>query len=439
LVLNVQGEHCHLRPSTERRFFMSTSTLYNIEQPLRLVDDLQFLATMVDTDSAGWTREALTEIDVVGRQWIRKRMADAGLETRIDGAGNVIGLLRGSTPGAGTIMTGSHTDTVEGGGRFDGNVGVAAALEVVRSLRATGITLAHDLLVVDFFSEEPNRFGLSCVGSRALTGNLTAAHLDSTDPQGRRFGDVLHLAGVDPHEILGARIDTGTIKAFVELHIEQGPFLEEQGSDIGLVTSISGIKRFHAAFRGRRDHAGTTPMNRRRDAGCAAAGSVLAIEQIASAHADGRGTTGLVTFSPEAVNVVTEQAHLWGEFRSPDLTWLTDAAAQFADAAAHQGATRSVDVELDWLPSERPAVMEPTLIDACSTVTDRLGLRQSRLYSGAEHDAAIIAKSIPTAMIFVPSVDGRSHCPDELTNDKDIVAGANVLLNSIITIDHSIA
>ncbi|WP_037189133.1 M20 family metallo-hydrolase [Rhodococcus sp. 114MFTsu3.1] len=409
-----------------------------ISEPQQLTADLVHLSTIIDSTIPGWTRQALTEADVVGRHWVRARMAEAGLETRIDGAGNVIGVLRGTAPGASSIMTGSHTDTVEGGGRYDGNVGVAAALEVVRTLRANGIELRHDLIVVDFFSEEPNRFGISCVGSRAMTGQISTEDMDRVDSEGVRFGDELSRVGVVPEALLSARFDTNRVKAFVELHIEQGPHLEEQGSDIGLVTSITGIKRFRVAFQGQPDHAGTTPMNRRRDAGCAAAGSVLAIERIASANVDGRGTTGLITFSPDAVNIVTESSELWGEFRSPDLDWLHAAGNKFHAAVHSEGASRSVDVELEWLPSEQPAVMDNRFIDISSREADRLGLTQSRLYSGAEHDAAILAKKIPTAMIFVPSKDGRSHCPDEFTAEKDIHSGANVLLNTIITLDREL-
>lgn len=410
-------------------------TMLHLDSPERLAADLEHLASLVDDGEPGWTRQALTDHDTAGRHWIAARMRAAGLETRIDGAGNVIGVLRGSGATGTAIMTGSHTDTVAGGGRFDGNVGVAAALEAVRTLRASGTSLRHDLVVVDFFSEEPNRFGISCVGSRAMMGELHPAHLDRLDAQGARFGDALAQAGIDPAAALSADIDTRRILAFVELHIEQGPYLEDQGSDIGLVTSITGIRRFHAVFDGRRDHAGTTPMDRRRDAGCAAAGSVLAVEQIASSHPDGRGTTGLVTFTPEAVNVVTERAEMWGEFRSPDDDWLADAAGRFERAAQAQSDSRTVQLELEWLPNEQPAAMTSTLLGTTSRVVDRLGLRHSRLYSGAEHDAAIIAKRIPTAMIFVPSHDGRSHCPEEFTAHDDLVDGATVLLNTLIAID----
>ena len=414
---------------------MPTTEPRTIIGPERVAADLEALAEMVAPDRPGFTRMAMTDVDNAGRDWVRKHMIAAGLETRVDGAGNVIGRLPGRRPGLGAIMTGSHTDTVEGGGRYDGIVGVTAALECVRSIVESGAQLDHDLLVVDFFNEEPNRFGISCIGSRAITGDISAAALDRLDATGARFGDALGAAGVDPSALLSSRMDLTKVRAFVELHVEQGPYLEDHGSQIGVVSSITGIKRFKVAFHGRLDHAGTTPMDRRRDAGCAAAGSVLAIERIASTHVDGRGTTGLVTFAPDAVNVITQMANLWGEFRSPDLTWLDEAARRFEAAAHEEGEGRSVDVEMEWLPSEAPAVMDDKVVDVVAGVADSLGLSRSHLYSGAEHDAAIIAKSVPTAMIFVPSHDGRSHCPEEFTDGADITAGTNVLLNTILTLD----
>jgi N-carbamoyl-L-amino-acid hydrolase len=406
-------------------------------EPSRLDEDLAQLASLIDDTVPGYTRQALTDIDIAGRQWVLRRFRDAGLDSSIDAAGNVIGILPGANPAAGTLMAGSHTDTVEGGGRFDGNVGVVAALEAVRTLRETGTSLTHDLMVIDFFAEEPNRFGLSCLGSRALMGHLSAADLDRRDEHGTRLGDALPGAGLNAADMLSAAAETGTIRAFLELHIEQGPYLEAHGSQIGLVTSITGITRFRGLFSGRRDHAGTTPMSHRRDAGCAAAGTVLAIEAIASSHPDGRGTTGAVTFSPTAVNVITETATVTGEFRSPDLDWLADAACQLDVAAQAQASQRGVELQLDWIPSESPALMDTPLLDICAGITDDLGLRQSRLYSGAEHDAAIIAKHIPTAMIFIPSQHGRSHCPEEFTHAAEIVDGATVLLNALIRIDRA--
>ncbi|RIJ70528.1 Zn-dependent hydrolase [Nakamurella silvestris] len=400
----------------------------------RIEFDLDTLAGIVDTDRSGWTRTALSQVDNDGRYEVLRMMRGAGLVADIDGAGNVIGRLPGRRSGR-SLMIGSHVDTVDGGGRFDGNIGVVGAIEMVRSFREADVQLDHELVVVAFFSEEPNRFGLSCIGSRAMTGRLRPADLDRTDGHGLRFGDALPTAGIDPSRILSCAMDLSTVDAFVELHIEQGPYLESHGSQIGLVETITGISRFRALFGGRRDHAGTTGMDVRRDAGCAAAGTVLAVERIASQSLHGKGTTGSLTFTPEAVNVVTERAEMVGEFRGPESGWLRHACETLTEAAHLEGSARNVTVDVEWLPQQEPVPMNERLLDVCAAAVDELGFRRSTLFSGAEHDAAIMAQVVPTAMLFVPSVAGRSHCPEELTELNDITAGTTALAHTIFRID----
>lgn len=401
----------------------------------RVEADLRALADLVESDRPGWTRTALGPADREGRELVRRWMVDAGLETTLDGAGNVIGRVSGTGAGGRAIMVGSHTDTVVGGGRFDGIVGVVGAIEAVRALRESGQRLAHDLVVVDFFNEEPNEFGLSCVGSRAMAGELTRDHLELLDDRGRSLADALAHVGIDTEGILSAQYDFSGVDAFVELHIEQGPYLEQQGSQIGLVESITGISRFRALFNGRADHAGTMPMNLRRDAGCAAAGTVLAVERIAGEGVQTKGTSGQVTFTPAAVNVVTASAEFRGEFRGPEAEWLRHAQAALTDAAYDEGRRRGVGVEVDWLPLQEPAPMSPTMLSTLSQVVDDLGLSSSRLFSGAEHDAAVIAPKVPSGMIFVPSRDGRSHCPEEWTDLTDIAAGVTTLTRALLALD----
>ena len=402
--------------------------------PDRLDSGLRELSVLVEPGRPGWTRTALGEADREARELVRRWMADAGLETSVDGAGNVFGRLRGTGSGR-TILVGSHTDTVVGGGRFDGMVGVVGAIEVVRALREAGRTLDHDLVVVDFFNEEPNEFGLSCVGSRAMVGELNAGHLGLVDDVGRTMAQALGRVGLDPEALLSARYDFSTVDAFLELHIEQGPYLEQQGSQIGLVESITGISRFRALFDGRADHAGTTPMDVRRDAGCAAAGTVLAVERIAGEGRQTKGTSGQVTFTPAAVNVVTAAAEFRGEFRGPEAEWLRHAQERLTAAAEDEGARRGVGVDVEWLPLQEPAPMSAGILSTLAGVVDGLGLSSSRLFSGAEHDAAVIARAVPTGMLFVPSRDGRSHCPEEWTDPGDVAAGVTALLHAIVELD----
>ena len=265
--------------------------------PERVVSELTELSTLTDSDRPGWTRRALSEFDVSGREFARRLMRQSGMDTRIDGAGNVIGVLPGRLGGR-QIMLGSHTDTVDGGGRFDGIVGVLGAIEVVRLIQEHDIRVDHDLVVVVFFNEEPNDFGLFCVGSRAMTGQVDRQTLAITDPTGRTLADALPDSRIDPDDFLSAAYDFNPVTAFLELHIEQGPELERAGRQIGVVETITGINHFRALFTGRQDHAGTTPMDVRADAGCAAAGTVLAVESIAESGLNTRGTSGQIRFTP---------------------------------------------------------------------------------------------------------------------------------------------
>ncbi|MET9089802.1 M20 family metallo-hydrolase [Streptomyces sp. NPDC004237] len=401
----------------------------------RIWADIEALSKITDPALPGWTRQALTQADVDGRHRVRESMQQAGMETWIDTAGNVIGVLAGTAGGGRQLMLGSHTDTVEGGGRFDGVCGVVGAIEVVRALREADRRLRHDLVVVDFFSEEPNHFGLSCVGSRAMTGALGHDALGWTDSTGVAFADVLPKAGIDPARIGEAVWDFSKVTAFLELHVEQGPHLEELGTQIGLVETITGVSRFRALFHGQSDHAGTTPMSRRHDAGCAAAGTVLAVERIASGQREAKGTVGSLTFTPEAVNVVTRRAEMRGEFRSPDGTWLRHAEESLTRAAATQAAGRGVTVHVEWSPRQEPAALAGGLLGTVADAVDGLGLSRSTLYSGAEHDAAVLARRVPTAMLFVPSRDGRSHCAEEFTDPADITAGVTALAESVLRVD----
>ncbi len=403
--------------------------------PERLEADLRSLAALVETDRPGWTRTALGPVGLAGQELVRGWMVDAGLDANIDGAGNVVGRLRGAGLGNRAIMIGSHTDTVVGGGRFDGMVGVVGALEAVRALREAGREMQHDLIVVDFFNEEPNEFGLSCVGSRAMTGDLRGEHLALLDDHGATLGDAICRVGIDPDAMLRARVDLSHVDAFLELHIEQGPYLEQHGSQIGLVESITGIARFRAMFNGRADHAGTTPMDVRRDAGCAAAGTVLAVERIAGEGTQSKGTSGQVTFTPTAVNVVTASAEFRGEFRGPEGAWLRRAQEQLSASATQEGEQRGVEVEVEWLPLQEPAPMTGSVTSTLAGVVDDLGLSSSRLFSGAEHDAAVIARHVPAGMLFIPSRDGRSHCPEEWTDLADVAAGVTALTHSLLALD----
>lgn len=401
----------------------------------RLGRDLTELATYVDSDAPGWTREVLTDPYRAAREWIRRRMLDAGLETTVDAAGNVVGRLAG-TRGGRPLVTGSHTDTVHGGGRFDGIVGVLGAIELVRRMRETGTELGHDLVVCDFLGEEANEFGVSCVGSRAVAGALDAKHLDRRDPRGRRLGDALQRFGTDPEGALRLAWARDSVHAYVELHVEQGPWLEQHGISIGAVTAIAGIERLLASFAGRADHAGTMPMGERRDALAAAAQAVLSVEREGcGAPVHGVATTGRIESGPGAFNIVPDRARLWAEMRSIDPGWLSGAKGRIAERIASEAAERGVEVVLEWLVDQDPVPTDPSVQDIIGAAADDLGVSWSAVPSGAGHDAVHMAQLGPMGMIFVPSRAGRSHCPEEWTDLADVVTGVHALGATLVRLD----
>ncbi|MGA3214511.1 MAG: hydantoinase/carbamoylase family amidase [Acidimicrobiales bacterium] len=347
-------------------------------------------------------------------------------------------------PGAaglsGAIVTGSHTDTVQGGGRYDGIIGVLGAIEAVRCLRSSGAELDHDLVVVDFLGEEPNDFGLSCLGSRAVAGALDEGHLALRDAEGRNLAEAIRAAGGRPAELAGARWPE-RLHCYVELHIEQGPVLEQAGVPIAVVTGIAGIYRLLAGITGQPDHAGTTPMGRRRDALLGAAEVALAIEEIAQgplagALASGVATAGRLEIRPGAQNVVPAEADLWAEARSADGAWLDEFGRRVTSELGTIGARRHLETTLSWLSRQAPVPVTGWVASAIAEAARAQAIEPLHLASGAGHDASHMARLGPMGMLFVPSRAGRSHCPEEWTDLEDIGRGISVLVETMVICDH---
>lgn len=404
----------------------------------RVATDLDGLAQFTDT-GPGCTRTLFNEVYAQSRPWVADRMSRAGLAVRTDAAGNLIGTLAGSDPTAPALMIGSHTDTVRSGGNFDGAVGVLGALEVVRLLRENGRRLRHPLRVVDFFGEESNDHGLTCLGSRSMIGELTAADLDRLDADGLRLGEQCARAGLDPAGMISCRSSQlDDVSAYLELHIEQGPVLEQREVEIGVVTAISGIERLVARFLGQADHAGTMPMFDRRDALAAAAETVLAVRQLGcDAGGTGVATTSRVTALPGSPNVVPSSARLEAEMRSTDPVWLDAARTRLAREVADKAASLGVEVELDWVRDNQAQPLDDSLQSTIIGAAEATGRSWAPIPSGATHDAVHLARRVPAAMIFVPSVDGRSHCPEERTKLSDITAGIDVLAETVLALDRT--
>ena len=401
----------------------------------RLWGDLTGLAEFVESGLPGWTRRVFSAPYQASRRFIQTLMEEAGLIAEQDSAGNLIGRLPGADSTLPAIVIGSHTDTVTGGGRFDGMVGVAAAVEVARQL--LGSPLRHPLWVVDFLGEEPNEFGLSCLGSRAVTGHLGSDHLQLRDGSGRTLGEALTAAGCRPADLHTARWRPGSVHAYLELHIEQGRLLEQAGLELGVVTAIVGIARAQIDITGSADHAGTTPMDDRHDALAAAAEVVLGVDRLGRSGEveHGVATTGRILIQPNAANVVPGLAQLVVEMRSTSEAWLRRSSAALEEMVAQVAKDRSVEASLTWISSEPPVSCDPRVRQLLGRAVEQMGSTPMELESGASHDAAHVARVAPIGMLFVPSRGGRSHCPEEWTDPSQVADGARALLRATIEAD----
>lgn len=393
--------------------------------------DLEALSKFREPNQPGWTRRVFSDAYLRSREWLADTMRGAGLEVVRDPAGNLIGSLGNGNP---AIVTGSHTDTVAGGGRFDGPLGVLAAIDVARCIRDRDVALRHGLRVVDFLGEEPNDFGISCVGSRAMAGTLTAEHLAMRDPSGRTLGEAIDMAGGDSRRISQCRWPRDSVRAFVELHIEQGPVLEQAGVPVGVVSGIAGIERSHVLFEGRSGHAGTTPMSARHDALCAAAEAVLALEKMAALEG-GVGTAGRIEVFPGATNVIPGRAEVWTEVRHTSVEWLNATRARLAAEVEEIGRRRGVATKIEVLSRTDPTICAAEVRSAMLTALEGAGIPHLELASGAGHDTVQMAKLGPAGMLFVPSVGGLSHCPEEMTLPEHVEAGASALLATLLELD----
>jgi N-carbamoyl-L-amino-acid hydrolase len=407
----------------------------------RLWADIMALAEITNP-ARPYTRRSFTPLFLEGRALLEQRFADAGLATRIDTAGNLIGRIEGRDPSLGVIAIGSHSDTVPSGGRFDGVAGVATGLEIARALRDSGTRLDHTLEVIDFLAEEPSEYGLSCVGSRGMTGALDQKMLDLVDAGGEKLRDALRRVGGNPDRLDQAR--RSDVRAFLELHIEQGIVLESQSLDIGVVSSIVGIRRIEIVFEGEADHAGTTPLHLRHDALLAAANTVTIVRRIAE-ELDGEGsdyfvaTVGILDVAPSASNIVPGRCRLIIDARTtnPALTTrFVGAVDRESEAAA--SAARVRRSAFTTLSDGPPVACDAGLQGLLRAAARELALAQTDLPSGAGHDAAFMSRICRSAMVFVPCRAGKSHAPEEWADREAIAAGAAVILQAVKTLDRSL-
>ncbi len=398
----------------------------------RLLRRIEDLAAIGPIDGGGSCRLALTDEDRDGRDLVVTWMRDLGLDVSIDGIGNVIGVRAGRTDGPPT-MTGSHIDTVRTGGRYDGNLGVLAGLEVIETLERNGIETEHPVAVGFFTDEEGARFPPDMLGSLVYVGGMAVE-------------EALDVVGIDG-AVLGAELDRigyrGTSpcpgpspRAFVELHVEQGPVLEAEGITIGAVTGVQGISWSELTITGQSNHAGTTPMDLRHDPGYVAAAVAAHVRHLAL-RMGGRqvGTVGRLELHPNLVNVVAASATMTVDLRNTDEGLLQAAEADLAHFVAEVAEAEGVTVVDRVLARFEPVAFDDRVVDTVASVATDLGHSVRHMPSGAGHDAQMLARVCPTGMVFVPSRDGVSHNPAEHTDPDDLVAGADVLLHALLRLD----
>ncbi len=388
----------------------------------------------IDGPNGEWgnARLALTDEDGAGRDLVVGWMHDLGMQVSIDGIGNVIATRPGTDSSLAAVMTGSHIDTVGTGGRFDGNLGVLAGLEVVEVLEQHGVTTERPLQVAFFTDEEGSRFAPDMLGSLVYAGGLAleeALDLSAAD-NGARLGDDLARIGyagalpcpaaVAPH-------------AFLELHIEQGPILEAEGVTIGVVEGVQGISWTEITIVGQSAHAGTTPMRLRHDpVYCAGAIATYVRDLTRHLGHDQVGTVGRIDVHPNLTNVVASRVVMTADMRNTNDRTLVEAETRLATFLEELAASEGVEITTRSLARFEPVVFDPDIVDRVESTATRLGYSTRRMPSGAGHDAQMLARICPTAMIFTPSVNGLSHNIAEFTEAVDIEAGANVLLQVVL-------
>ena len=395
----------------------------------RVAKDLEHIKQYTSTPGEGTTRLPFTKEarDVVN--YLTEVMKEAGLTVREDAAGNVIGVMEGEDPSLPCVMMGSHYDSVTNGGPFDGIAGVVCAIEVARLMKENGVKPKRNFVVVGFCDEEGMRFGTGYFGSGAMLGNRDVAYCKNfADVNGVTIYDAMKEYGLDPEKIEEAKWPEGSIGNFLELHIEQGPVLDAENIEIGLVEGIVGIQRYMVTVHGRADHAGTTPMDMRIDAVEAATKVISKIPDWAREKADGTvATTGFIRTTPGGMNIVAEKVEFTVDIRSMNNDNINDIARRIRAALDREVKAIGGSYEIDTKLVIEPVYLSMDMLKVMEEGCKERGYSYKYLPSGAGHDSLEIGQVIPTVMIFTPSKDGRSHCPVEFTKYSDFAKACIVI------------
>lgn len=396
----------------------------------RLWDSLMEMAKIGPGVAGGNNRQTLTDADGEGRHLFQKWCVEAGMTMGLDTMGNMFARREGSDPDALPVYVGSHLDTQPTGGKYDGVLGVLGGLEIIRSLNDLGVKTKHPIVVVNWTNEEGTRFAPAMLASGVFAGvhEQDWAH-GRVDHDGKSFGDELKRIGWKGDEAVGAR----KMHALFELHIEQGPILEAEGKDIGVVTHGQGLSWVQVTVTGRDSHTGSTPMPMRKNAGLGMARMLDLVDQIAWSHApDAVGAAGHIDVYPNSRNVIPGKVVFTVDFRSPNLAVIQDMEKQFKDGAAAIASQMGLGVAFEKTGGFDPVTFDEGCVTAVRNAAERLGYSHRDIISGAGHDACWINRVAPTAMVMCPCVDGLSHNEAEEISRDWAAAGANVLMHAVV-------
>lgn len=399
----------------------------------RLHSEIEELALISEAEPPVVTRIVFTPADMRARAWMKERCRAAGLAVREDAIGNMFIRWPGSDPEAPVVGTGSHIDAIPNAGKYDGVVGVLGGLEAIRALQRSGFTPKHSIELLVFTSEEPTRFGVGCIGSRLLSGTLAAdAAKALTDRNGESLEEVRAQAGLTG-DLETTRLPASYYKAFVELHIEQGPILDREHVTLGVVTKIAAPASARISIEGAGGHAGGMLMPDRRDALCAAAELILAVENVArtGGSVDTVATVGMCDVFPGAINSIPSQVRISLDVRDTDLS-RRDAVMRAIDAAAREiSKRRKVSAKIEMLNADAPADSAPEIIAALESSCRKHGQKFLPIISRAYHDSLFMSRIAPIAMLFIPCRNGYSHRPDEYASTEDIARGTLILAETL--------
>jgi len=403
---------------------------------LRLADELDALGNISEAPPPVTTRVVFTEADERGREFVKQLCREANLTIREDPAGNTFARWEGSQPELAAAGTGSHIDAIPNAGRFDGTVGVLGGLEAIRTLRRAGFRPKRSIELVIFTSEEPTRFGIGCLGSRLLSGLLDpSVGSRLKDRDGVSLDQARTSAGFSG-SLSDVALPPGHYSAFAELHIEQGPLLEQRQVPLGVVTAIAAPASLKIQIEGEGGHAGAVLMPARRDAFLAAAEIALAVESAArsTGSIDTVATVGVCDVFPGAVNSIPSRVRIEVDVRDIDGTRRDSVLKRIAEACEATAAKRNVKVQSELVNADPPAQCAPAVVDALVAGCEKHSIRFDRMISRAYHDSLFMSRISPTAMLFVPSRGGVSHRPDEYSSPEAIAQGVLVLAEALATL-----